>query len=321
MTMRANVPIGVTRAVIQFCKLHDYPTFVDALETLISAIEHRNLREIHDIHKNLTKIRMGSFLEEYPGPIPGAETREYVYEVYDALKGRWCSVMDRYLEQNPLPMTYPSETDKTEKARYRMTGQTYLTAKLLRSNITGSTAVLESLHDLAQPLEKAAQLVADCLLGGHTLLTCGNGGSAADGGHIATEFVARFDSGRDRRPYAAICLSDSASAITAISNDYGFEHTFSRQVEAFARPGDVLIAISTSGNSPNIRLALEAAKKMKIASISLLGKGGGKAKGLADVELLVPSPITARVQEAHLLLYHTLCQAVDDQLLKRENPA
>jgi D-sedoheptulose 7-phosphate isomerase len=189
---------------------------------------------------------------------------------------------------------------------------------LLTSNIAASISTLQSLAAFSGPLAKAATLLSDCLLNGHTLLTCGNGGSAADGGHIATEFVARFDSGRDRRPYPAICLSDSASTLTAIANDFGFEHIFARQVHAFAKAGDLLIAISTSGKSRNIALALEAAREVGIASVALLGKGGGVAKGLATVELIVPSNVTARVQESHLLLYHTLCEAVDDLLLARE---
>jgi D-sedoheptulose 7-phosphate isomerase len=191
-------------------------------------------------------------------------------------------------------------------------------SQLLKSNIAASSQTLQSLASLAEPLAAATKLVADCFLTGHTLLTCGNGGSAADGGHIATEFVVRFDSGRDRRGYPAICLSDSASILTAISNDYGFEHVFERQIKAYAKPGDVLVAISTSGKSKNISLALEAAKEIGISSIALLGKGGGTARGLATVDLIVPSNVTARVQEAHLVLYHTICEAVDDLLLERE---
>ena len=316
--MRPEVPILVTRAVIHFSQLLNYPPHIDALNSLVSAIEHGDLAAVHDLHRRLTRVGMGAFLEESAGPISGTEAQAYMGLAYDVLVDRWCTIMHRYVEQNPLPMTYPSEADKSAKARYRMTGKTPITANLLRSNIAACNAVFEALQDLAEPLEKAVNLVSDCFLAGHTLLTCGNGGSAADGGHIATEFVARFDTGRDRRPYPAICLSDSASTLTAIANDFGFEHIFARQVRAFGKPGDLLIAISTSGKSRNIALALEAAREVGIASIALLGKGGGIAKGLATVELIVPGNVTARVQEAHLLLYHTLCEAVDDRLLENE---
>jgi D-sedoheptulose 7-phosphate isomerase len=188
--------------------------------------------------------------------------------------------------------------------------------QLLRANILASVANLQALTGLSAPLAKAAQLTADCLLSGNKLLTCGNGGSASDAAHIATEFVGRFNA--ERRPLPAICLSDSGSTLTSISNDYGYEHVFARQVKGFAKPGDVLIAITTSGKSKNISLAIQAANEMGIASIAFLGKGGGHTKGLATVDLLVPSDVTARVQEAHLLLYHCLCELVDAVLLQRE---
>jgi len=186
---------------------------------------------------------------------------------------------------------------------------------LLIANIQASIASLQALPALAEPLAEACRLATDCLLGGHKLLTCGNGGSASDAAHLATEFVARFHT--DRRPYPALCLTDSGSTLTAISNDYSFEQVFARQVRAFAAPGDVLIAITTSGKSKNIALALEAAKEAGVASIAFLGKGGGFTKGLATVDLLVPSEVTARVQEAHLLLYHCLCEMVDATLIGR----
>jgi phosphoheptose isomerase len=184
---------------------------------------------------------------------------------------------------------------------------------LLRANIAASTAALNSLVDLAGPLEHAAKLMTDCLLGGHKILTCGNGGSASDASHLATEFVARFQS--DRHPYPAISLTDSGSTLTAIANDYSFEQIFARQVRAFAQRGDVLIAITTSGKSRNVSLAIQAATEMGISSIAFLGKGGGFTRGLASVELLVPCDVTTRVQESHLLLYHCLCEIVDEVLI------
>jgi phosphoheptose isomerase len=186
---------------------------------------------------------------------------------------------------------------------------------VLQANIQASTAALAALTALAEPLDRAVKLVGDCLLGGHKLLTCGNGGSASDASHLATEFVVRFQD--DRRGYPAICLTSSGSTLTAAGNDYGFEHIFARQVRAFAQKGDVLIAISTSGKSKNVLLALEAAKELGVASIAFLGKGGGFTRGVATVDLLVPSDVTARVQEAQLLLYHCLCELVDYKLIHR----
>jgi phosphoheptose isomerase len=187
--------------------------------------------------------------------------------------------------------------------------------QLLAANIQASTATLAALTALAEPLERAARLATDCLLAGHKLLTCGNGGSASDASHLATEFVARFHT--DRRPFPALCLTDSGSTLTAIANDYSFEQIFARQVRAFARHGDVLIAISTSGQSKNVALAIAAANELGIPTVAFLGKGGGFTKGLATVELLIPSDVTARVQEAQVLLYHCLCELVDATLIQQ----
>jgi phosphoheptose isomerase len=185
--------------------------------------------------------------------------------------------------------------------------------EILASNVQASTATLQSLAGLAEPLALAARLATHCLLSGHKLLTCGNGGSASDAAHLATEFVARFHT--DRRPFPALCLTDSGSTLTAISNDYSFEQVFARQVRAFARPGDLLIAITTSGKSKNVLLALQAAAEVGVASVAFLGKGGGFTRNVATVDLLVPSDVTARIQESHLLLYHSLCEMVDAELI------
>jgi D-sedoheptulose 7-phosphate isomerase len=187
--------------------------------------------------------------------------------------------------------------------------------ELLKANIQASAATFQSLVSLAAPLEKAGHALTHCLVSGHKLITCGNGGSASDASHIATEFVARFHT--DRRPYPALSLTDSGSTMTAISNDYAFEQVFARQVRAFAKPGDVLLAITTSGKSKNILLALEAAKELGVTSIAFLGKGGGFTKGVATIDLIVPSEVTARVQESHLLLYHCLCELVDAELIRQ----
>jgi phosphoheptose isomerase len=188
-------------------------------------------------------------------------------------------------------------------------------ASLLTANIKAAVATFQALESLAEPLDKAARMLTDCLLGGSKLITCGNGGSAADASHIATEFVVRFVN--DRRPYPAISLTDSGSTMTAICNDYAFEQVFARQVRAFGRKGDVLLAITTSGKSKNVLAALQAAREIGISSIALLGKGGGFTKGIATVDLLVPCDVTARVQESHLLLYHCLCELVDAELLAK----
>lgn len=142
-------------------------------------------------------------------------------------------------------------------------------------------------------------------------LIAGNGGSAADAMHLAEELVVRFQ--KNRRALAAMALLDT-TAITCAGNDFGFDHVFSRQVEAFGNPGDVFIGFTTSGNSPNVLKAFEAAKQQGMVTAGFLGKDGGKAKELCDITLLVPSPVTARVQEGHKVLYHSLCEWVDQRV-------
>ncbi len=186
---------------------------------------------------------------------------------------------------------------------------TSLDTDLLRRNVTAAKAYLDTLLPLEAPLAAAAGMLAAALRGGRKLLTCGNGGSASDASHIATEFVVRFET--DRRAYPAISLNEVGSTLTAAGNDYGFDRTFARQVEAFGQAGDVLLAISTSGNSRNIIEALGAAKAGGVKTIALLGRDGGLAKGIADVELIVPGDSTARIQEAHTVVYHTLCEMVE----------
>jgi len=183
---------------------------------------------------------------------------------------------------------------------------------LLLSNIKLATAQFEALKSLEVPVRRAADLIRDCMLAGGKLLTCGNGGSAADAAHIATEFVCRYCD--DRRPYPAICFTDSGSTLSAISNDYDYDQTFARQVRAFAKPEDILFAITTSGNSPNVLKALEAARDVGIKSIALLGRDGGKSAGVATVDLIVPGNVTARIQEAHTLIYHTVCEMVEQEI-------
>jgi D-sedoheptulose 7-phosphate isomerase len=179
-------------------------------------------------------------------------------------------------------------------------------SSVLAQNIEDASTLFASLDRCELQVQQAVDLITKALGSGHKLLACGNGGSAADAAHMTTEFVVRFV--RDRRPYPAICLNAQGGDLTAIGNDYGFDEIFARQVTAFAQPGDVLIAFTTSGKSANILFALEAAKRSGIKTIAFLGRDGGNCRGLADVELLVDHNITARIQEAHQLLLHTICE-------------
>ena len=174
-------------------------------------------------------------------------------------------------------------------------------------------ATIESLRPLEPALERAAQLVGACLTGGGKLLVCGNGGSAADGADFSTEFTCRFVT--DRQPYPAINLAGCGSVLTATGNDYGFDEIFARQVRAFGRKGDVLVALTTSGNSKNILSAIAAANIAGVHTIALLGRDGGRVRGLAGVEMIVPTPITARIQEGHKFLLHVLCEIVETHWL------
>jgi phosphoheptose isomerase len=184
--------------------------------------------------------------------------------------------------------------------------------QVVSTNIADAKALLEQLAGLESKIEAAADMIAAALVSGHKLLACGNGGSAADASHLTTEFVARFD--RDRRAYPAISLASHGGDLTAIGNDYSFADLFARQVQAYGRPEDVLVVFTTSGRSENVFRALVAAKDLSVKTIAFLGRDGGKCAGLADVELLVGSRITARIQEGHKFLLHTICELVEEQL-------
>lgn len=181
-----------------------------------------------------------------------------------------------------------------------------------QSSLQDALATLESLRAFEQPLALAAQTILHCLTAGGKLLLCGNGGSAADSTHIATEFTCRFQ--EDRRPYPAISLNVDGGLLTAIGNDYGFDDIFSRQVRAYGKPGDVLIALSTSGQSRNVLVALEEARRGKLKTIAFLGRKGGATAGVAEIELTIPGENTARIQEAHKFLLHALCEQVEAAL-------
>jgi D-sedoheptulose 7-phosphate isomerase len=161
-------------------------------------------------------------------------------------------------------------------------------------------------------IETAADLIWQALQRGNKILLCGNGGSAADAQHIAAEFVGRFE--RERRSFPSIALTTDTSALTAIGNDYGFERIFARQVEALANEGDVLIGISTSGNSPNVIAAIMTARKMNCATVGLTGAAGKKLAALCDAAVLVPATRTSRIQEAHNAIGHLWCEFVDEKL-------
>jgi D-sedoheptulose 7-phosphate isomerase len=156
---------------------------------------------------------------------------------------------------------------------------------------------------------RAGEAILTCLKNGGQLLTCGNGGSAADALHLAEELVGRYKV--ERRPLPAICLNADVTALTCIANDYGYDRIFSRQIEAFGRPGDVLVAFSTSGNSANALAALACAEPMGLVTILLSGKDGGAAKGTCDHEIIVPSDTTARIQEIHTLILHQWLEQID----------
>jgi phosphoheptose isomerase len=185
-------------------------------------------------------------------------------------------------------------------------------SKILNRAVVAANTTLQSLFDLDAQVAKAADLIEESLRAGNKLLVCGNGGSAADASHFATEFVVRFT--KDRPAYPAICLSGDGGLLTAAGNDYGFDEVFARQVAAFGLQGDALICLTTSGKSRNVERALEEAKAHKLKTIAFLGRDGGSTIGMADVDLLVRSESTARIQEAHQLLLHVLCETIESRL-------
>ena len=185
-------------------------------------------------------------------------------------------------------------------------------SKILKSAIAAAKETLQSLVELDAQVAKAADLIEQRLYAGNKMLVCGNGGSAADAAHFATEFVVRF--AKDRRAYPAICLTGDGGLLTAAANDYGFEEIFARQVAAFGVAGDLLICLTTSGKSKNVQRALEEAKARKLKTIAFLGRDGGPTIGVADVDLLVANDSTARIQEAHTLLLHVLCEIMEARL-------
>jgi D-sedoheptulose 7-phosphate isomerase len=188
--------------------------------------------------------------------------------------------------------------------------------ELIKKHILEHSAVLDSIEHLDELIIRVANLLISSLEKGGTIFWCGNGGSASDCQHLAGELVGRFVD--ERKPLKSIALTADSAVITCIVNDYGYEHIFSRQIEALGSKGDVLVGITTSGNSKNVLNAFEGAKNKGVTTIGLLGKGGGLAKDLVDESIIISSNITARVQEMHILIGHILCDLIEDGLnLKR----
>ena len=182
-------------------------------------------------------------------------------------------------------------------------------AKDIRDNIAVKEAILKNQLPL---IEQAAKAVSDCLKSGNKLLFFGNGGSASDSQHLAAEFVGRYE--KERRALPAISLTTDTSILTAVGNDYGFDRVFARQVEGLGRKGDVAFAISTSGNSKNVILAIEKAKQMGIYTIGFTGRSGGAMKSMTDLSIVIPSEKTSRIQESHIMIGHIICERVDELL-------
>ncbi|MGK0189627.1 MAG: D-sedoheptulose 7-phosphate isomerase [Verrucomicrobiales bacterium] len=184
--------------------------------------------------------------------------------------------------------------------------------------IDESIAAIESLRQLKPQIEAAVALLAEAFENGGKILACGNGGSAADCAHFTTELLCRFVD--NRRALPAISLTCDGSFLTATSNDYGYDYVFARQIEGLGNAGDVLVAISTSGNSESVRRALQAATGCGMKTIALLGRDGGDTAGMADVEITVPGTATAPIQEAHTVIIHLLCGGVEERLFPELYP-
>ncbi len=183
--------------------------------------------------------------------------------------------------------------------------------EFLKSELAAHQALFTKLESMLPQISAVGQCMRQCLKNGGKILLMGNGGSAADSQHIAAEIVGRYK--RERRGLPAIALTTDTSILTSVGNDYGFEFIFSRQVEALCVPGDVVIGLSTSGNSKNVVRAIEAAKQIGATTIALSGGDGGKLATLCDYNLIMPSDVTARIQEAHIFIGHSVCDILESE--------
>ena len=177
------------------------------------------------------------------------------------------------------------------------------------ASLAETVRTFQALPQIRAEIDRAGDMILATLHRGGKLLICGNGGSAAEAAHFATELVGRY--AKNRRSLPAIALSSDGSLLSCIGNDYGFDQAFARQIEGLAKPGDLVVVLTSSGNSANILAALHAAKKAGLESIAFLGRGGGKAKGLATCDLIMPGTSGAAAQEAHLFLIHHFCERID----------
>lgn len=191
---------------------------------------------------------------------------------------------------------------------------------IIRDRIRESIKVKEDIlssGEIIDTVSAMADAIAESIMSGGKLLTCGNGGSASDALHIAGEILGRFQ--KERRGYAAVALNADVATMTAIANDYGYEEVFARQAEGIMKPEDIILGISTSGNSGNIVRAFEKAHEIGGRTALLSGKDGGKLKAMSDFCIIVPSGVTARIQEGHIVIYHILCELIENKLMGQEN--
>ena len=184
--------------------------------------------------------------------------------------------------------------------------------KTIERNLAEHQEVLAQLQNIEDAIEQIAIMMINALKNGKTIFWCGNGGSASDAQHLAGELIGRFKG--HRKPLKSISLNADSAVMTCIVNDYGYEHIFSRQVEALGEEGDIMVGISTSGQSVNVNHALNAAKNKKMHTVGFLGKGGGQALEIADHAIIIPSESTARIQEMHITIGHILCELIEEGL-------
>lgn len=191
-------------------------------------------------------------------------------------------------------------------------------ASVFRQRIEEHLAVINSLKQQESLLENIAEQMTAAILSGHKVLWCGNGGSAADSQHLAAELMGRFR--RERRALASIALTTDTSVLTAVGNDYGYEKVFQRQIEALCEKGDIVVGISTSGSSKNVCAALQTARELGAFTVAFTGQGGGSLTSIADAAVCVPSKDTARIQEAHMLCGHIICDWIESRVCEASQP-